>query len=501
MTPGQQSPISPPADWIALTIFVGLFGFVTILGFVAARWKSGNLNRLEEWGLGGRRFGPFITWFLIGGDAYTAYTIIAVPAIVYATGAYGFFALPYAVIIYPLIFLLMPRLWSICKQNNYITVADLVADRYQSKLLAGVTALTGILATMPYIALQLEGMRVVVAALGFTETEIPLAVAFIVLAIYTITSGLRAPAAIAFVKDLLIYVVVFAAVFYLPFKLGGYGAIFAEAERTFAAKGGAGILLRPSQFLPFATLALGSALALMVYPHTITGFLSASGPSAIRKNAIALPAYNLLLGLVGLLGIVAVAAGIHTTQPNAVVPLLIRTYFPSWFTGLSFAAIWIAALVPAAIMSIGAANLFTRNLLKPFLAKDLSERAETNYAKLVSFLVKVGALLFVLCLPTQFAIDLQLFGGIWILQTFPAVVFGLYKNRFHAVDLLLGWIVGMICGTFLAYSSGFKPIFSFSIGAQPFAVYIGLIALSANLAAGAINLFCRRVGKRLNRHA
>src|SRR5919202_3860262 len=151
---------------VALAVFITIFLLVTVLGFLAARWRRGDLGLLNEWGLGGRRFGTVVTWFLLGGDVYTAYTFIAVPAPVFGVGAAGFFALPYTVIVYPLVFLLMPRLWSVARQPGYVTPADFVRGRYGSRGLALATAFTGLLATMPYIALQLVGIQVVIAAMG-----------------------------------------------------------------------------------------------------------------------------------------------------------------------------------------------------------------------------------------------------------------------------------------------------------------------------------------------
>src|SRR5579863_10499187 len=144
-------------NWPALTVFIALFLFVTVLGFVAARWRAADLTQLHEWGLGGRRFGTVVTWFLLGGDLYTAYTFIAVPALVFGKGAIGFFALPYTIIAYPLVFVVMPRLWSVAHKHGYITGADFVRGRYDSGALALAIAVTGLLATMPYIALQLVG--------------------------------------------------------------------------------------------------------------------------------------------------------------------------------------------------------------------------------------------------------------------------------------------------------------------------------------------------------
>src|ERR1700728_1196433 len=160
-----------------------------MLGFVAAHWRKGDLDLLHEWGLGGRRFGTIITWFLIGGDLYTAYTFIAVPALAFGAGAIAFFAVPYTVLVYPFVFLVFPRLWSVSRKHGYITAADFVAGRFGSRGLALAVAVTGIVATMPYIALQLVGIQVVIAAMGVHASgflgELPLIIAFVILAAFT----------------------------------------------------------------------------------------------------------------------------------------------------------------------------------------------------------------------------------------------------------------------------------------------------------------------------
>jgi solute:Na+ symporter, SSS family len=476
--------MSSQINWTAFGVFVFFFVLVTVMGFAASRWQSGGAHKgahLDEWGLGGRNFGTWITWFLVGGDFYTAYTVIAVPALVYAVGAYGFFALPYTIIVYPIVFAIMPRLWHAASRAGHVTAADVVFGRYRSRPLEFAVALTGVVATMPYIALQLVGMEVVIKALGLTG-ELPLAAAFVILALYTYSAGLRAPALIAFVKDLMIYIVVLVAVVLVPMKLGGYGAVFAAANDAFAAKGGAtGLTLKPAQLLPFATLALGSALAAFMYPHTLTGIFAAKSADTIRKNAVFLPAYTILLGLIALLGFMAYAAHLKVASNNDVVPALFNTLFPSWFAGFAFSAIAIGALVPAAVMSIGAANLFTRNFWKPYVNPAVTHAGEEKVAKMVSLVVKLGALAFILFAPTKFALDLQLLGGVWILQTFPSVVFGLFSRWFRAPALLTGWATGMVTGTWLAFSDGVKPVHTFMLGGDSYTMYTGLVALLANV--------------------
>ncbi|WP_027552711.1 monocarboxylate uptake permease MctP [Bradyrhizobium sp. Cp5.3] len=490
-------------DSAAFAVFLVLFILVTGMGFVASRWrKPETLAHLDEWGLGGRKFGTWITWFLVGGDFYTAYTVIAVPALVYAVGAYGFFALPYTIIVYPFVFAVMPVLWKVAKERGYVTAGDVVRGAYGSRGLELAVAATGVLATMPYIALQLIGMEVAIKALGLNG-EVPLVLAFLVLALYTYSSGLRAPALIAFVKDIMIYIVVIAAIAIVPSKLGGYGAIFTAADTAFAAKGSGGILLSPAQIVPYASLALGSALAAFMYPHTLTGIFASSGGNTIRKNAMLLPAYTLLLGLLALLGYMGHAAGLKLASNNDVVPELFKTLFPSWFAGFAFAAIAIGALVPAAVMSIGAANLFTRNFWKVWVDPKVTPAGEAKVAKITSMLVKVGALLAILLMPTQFALDLQLLGGLWILQTLPALVFGLYLNWFSSPALLAGWAVGLAGGSWLAWSDGLKPLHGIDFGAGTVAVYTGVLALALNIVvAVVVNLVLKGLPQaRLSREA
>ncbi len=469
-------------DWAALAVFVLLLGLVTAIGFGAARWRRiKSLSPLEEWGLGGRQFGTWITWFLIGGDIYTAYTMIAVPALVYATGAFGFFAMPYTILLYPFVFAVMPIFWKVAKKNNYMTAADVVYGRYGYRPLELAVALTGVIATMPYIALQLIGIETVFHTLGITG-KLPLIAAFLILALNTYSSGLRAPALIAVVKDTMIYIVVIAAILLIPFKLGGYSAVFETADAAFLAKGSGGILLTPAQFAPYVSLALGSALALFMYPHALTGILASASANTIRKNAILLPAYSTVLALLALMGLMGHAAGLKLTNNNDVVPLLFKTLFPGWFAGFAFAAIAIGAMVPAAIMSIGAANLFTRNFWKAYINPNVTSAGEAKVAKMTSLALVAGALLCILFLPTQFALDLQLLGGLWILQTLPAVIFGLFTGWFRALGLLLGWAAGFLGGSWLAWLNDFKPLHTLHFGSASITLYSGLLALAVNIA-------------------
>jgi SSS family solute:Na+ symporter len=247
-------------------------------------------------------------------------------------------------------------------------------------------------------------------------------------------------------------------------------------------------------------LALGSALALFLYPHSITGVLASRNRDVIKRNMSALPAYSLLLGLIALLGFMAIKSGVKplpgatqgTVDGNTVVPLLFDQQFPDWFAGIAYAAIGIGALVPAAIMSIAAANLFTRNIYKEYLKRDASPQQEAGVSKITSLVVKLGALAFVVFVNPQYAIDLQLIGGVIILQTLPSVALGLYTRWFHRGALITGWLAGMALGMWMLYEipnaaskrahfggSAF-PLSKFGFDTK-WTIYVGLVSVAVNL--------------------
>jgi SSS family solute:Na+ symporter len=430
---------------------------------------------------------------------YTAYTFIAVPALAFGAGAVAFFAVPYTIVLYPIFFLVFPRIWQVCHKHNYITAADFVRGRFGSRWLALAVAVTGIIATMPYIALQLVGLQVVIGGLGLSgsgwASYLPLIIAFAILAAFTRTSGLRAPASIAVVKDTLIYITTVAAIIVIPVKLGGFGKIFAAVPAQKL------LLAVPSgtstgSYSVYVSLALGSAMALLLYPHSMTGILAANNSKVVRRNAAMLPAYSFMLGLLALLGFFALASGVNTMPEfadgfkqfgnNFAVPALLLHSFPDWFVGIAFAAIGIGALVPAAIMSIAAANLFTRNIYKEFMHPRCTEKQESQMAKWVSLIVKFGALLFILFIPTQYAIFFQLLGGILIIQTFPSVIVGLYTRWFNHWALLCGWAAGTAVGGWMFVVMNFTATYPLVIGGWTIPGYIALYTVILNFVVAAV---------------
>ncbi|GKQ38354.1 sodium:solute symporter [Streptomyces sp. A012304] len=477
------------AEGAMTATFLAVIGAASLLAVTARRLRpTDRLPSLEGWALADRRLGPVWTWLLLGGTIFTAYTFTAVPGLAYGNGASAFFAVPYTVIMCPLAFVLLSRLWSVARRHGYVTAADFVRGRYGSPPLALVVALTGILATMPYLALQLLGIRAVLTAGGLyprgAAGDLVMVALFAGLAVATYRHGLRAPAVISALKAVAVFVSLTAVCWLVLRRLGGPGPVFESAARRLGGTDVAHspLMLSPGQQPAYATLALGSALALMMYPHVLTAAFAADGPRTLRKVSVALPVWTGLLALFGFLGVAALATGVEAPPGGAesAVPMLVDRLMPAALAGLVFAAITVGALVPAAVMSIAAATGFVRNVYVEYVHPTATPKRQVRIAKAVSLTAKVGAVAFVFGLRDQDAVNLQLLGGVWILQIFPAVALGLYTARLHPRALLAGWATGMVAGTCLVVREGFSSIATLGFG--PLEIYAGLAALLLNLA-------------------
>jgi SSS family solute:Na+ symporter len=470
--------------------FVSLFVVFIVLGFYGKYWRRGDLNHVHEWALAGRKLGTALVFFLIGADLYTAYSFVAIPSGVFAKGSLYFFAIPYTIIAYGVALVTMPRLWTLAREKGYITASDFVKDRFGSPALAIMIAITGIVAELPYIALQIIGMQSVLTVMfaGFANAqiveEISLFIAFVILAAFTYTSGLRGATLTAVFKDIIIWITVIAVIIVVPISVGGFSHAFSQVNASYVTL--------PSSLMPgYATLALGSALALYLYPHAINGVLSSETAQKLRKSTALLPLYGIGLAILALMGILVYAvpgamnflSGFQASSRGIlVVPTLILYTLPGWFSGIALLGIFVGGLVPAAIMAMAQANLLTRNIIKEF-RPNITSRSEIRITKISSTVFKFVALGFVFLVPATYAISLQLLGGILIAQILPAVLFGLYLKSLKKTPLIIGLLVGIGSGIYMIEAANSFGVLTSSLFSTVFGpIYIAVISLAINLA-------------------
>jgi SSS family solute:Na+ symporter len=472
--------------------FVGLFVLFIVLGFYGKYWRRGDLNNVHEWSLAGRKLGTALVFFLIGADIYTAYTFVAIPSGVFAKGSLYFFAIPYVALTFGIALVTMPRLWSLSREKGYITASDFAKDRFSSKALSILIAITGIISLLPYIALQIVGMQSVLTVMlsgtanSNTVEEISLLTAFVTLAAFTYTSGLRGATLTAIFKDILIWITVIALIVVVPLSIvGGFGTAFKDVKKQ------SYITLSDSLVPGYTTLVLGSALALYLYPHAINGVLSSESAQKLRTSTALLPLYGVGLAIMALMGILvyAVPSAMNflshfpeSSRGILVVPSLILYTMPGWFSGIALLGIFVGGLVPAAIMAMSQASLLTRNIIKE-IKPNMPASSEIRITKISSTAFKFIALGFVFVVPATYAISLQLLGGILIVQILPAVFFGLYvKSSLRKEPLIVGLLVGIFSGIYMVeYTNNFGALTSSLFHTTFGSLYVAVIALVFNL--------------------
>ncbi|MFD2616681.1 sodium:solute symporter family protein [Terrilactibacillus laevilacticus] len=429
---------------------------VIFVGFLAGRDKAAR-SSIEQWSIGGRNFGSLLVWFLVGADIYTAYAFLGMTGYAYSFGAPAFFSIAYAVMCFPIAYFIIPKIWRYASKHNLTTLADYARERFQSKLLGVCVAIVGIVFLIPYICLQLSGITGVVQVAGQGVFENPKAVgtialiiSFILVALYTFFSGLRAPAWTGVIKDLLVWIVLIGMIVTIPYIwFDGWGDMLHQVVTKYPEK----LTLpgtSPNGMLNsfwFGTASFISALALFMWPHGATGALSAKSEDSVRKNTVFLSFYNILLFFVTLLGLIAfMVLPKHPEDPSfanfALLHLIDASYSNPIVQGVMFSTIALASLVPASIMVLAASNLVATNIVKDIFVPNISGEKQTLIARCFVFVITGLALLFGILFP-NYLVQLQLEGVSGTAQLLPAIFLSLYWKNLATTPVLVGLISGI----------------------------------------------------------
>ncbi|MGB3261359.1 sodium:solute symporter family protein [Paenisporosarcina sp.] len=454
---------------LLITSFIVLS--VVLIGFIAGRNKSSR-SSVEEWSVGGRRFGPLLVWLLVGADLYTAYTFLGLTSTAFAAGSIAFFAIPYTIIAFFVSYFYLPKLWEVSKKHNLTTLADYAKGRFDSKFLSLLIAIVGVLMLIPYIDLQLAGIQdtLTVAGTGYINIKVVVIISFLLVALYTFFSGIKGPAYTAVIKDILVWVIMLFLVASIPIiHFGSWGSMIDKIVTdspellTIPTTGPKGIPW-------FLTASLVSGLALFMWAHAVTGVFTAKSADVLRKNAIYLPFYNIVLILVVFLGFAAYLVLPEGSDPRFALLNLIQVSYGGVVQGLAYSTIALASLIPCSIMAIGASNLFANNIYRDFIDPNVKPAKLTMITRSMVFVVIGLALIFGMLFPTAL-VSLQLLGVSGMVQIFPAIVFSLFWRNQTREATIIGLLVGLGV-TFGVYATG-----------NSFGIYEGFWGLLANILA------------------
>ena len=462
---------------------VVIFAFLALALFLGLMARRGQDMDLEQWTVGGRGFGTLFVFLLLAGEIYTTFTFLGGSGWAYGEGGPAFYILSYGCLAYIMSYWLLPVIWRYAKEHRLHSQADFFVKKYDSKALGILVSIVAVVAMVPYLALQFQGLGLIVSAASY-GTISPLVAAIIgtvAVTAYVMVSGIRGSAWTAVIKDVMVLVVVVFLGLYLPITLyGSVGEMFREIQ---AQK--PGFLALPDEGYSvswFVSTVLLTALGFYMWPHYFTSAFSAENDKIFKRNAIFLPLYQLILLFVFFVGFAAVLQIPGLTGENIDLSLLriSKDQFSPLLVGVIGATGLLTALVPGSIILMVASTVLAKNVYGA-LSPSTSERTIGTLAKIMVPVVALVSLWFSQQ-SGQGVVLLLLLGYSLVTQLFPAVIFSLMPNNFVTKwGAAAGIVAGVVTVTYVTVmGTTIGSLFPF----LPQAVAdtnIGIIALLVNL--------------------
>ena len=452
---------------LALVIILGFIVVASLLGVVAgSRIKMD----LENWTVGGRRFGVIIIWLLMAGEIYTTFTFLGASGWAYSKGAPTFYILIYGALAYTLSFFILPPLWRVGKKYGLHTQPDFFLHRYQSRSLGVLVALIGVFSIIPYLQLQLTGLGLIVevASQGAIKSHWAIFFSFLLTSLFVYTSGIRGTAWVSVLKDIMMLAAVGIVGFGVPaIYFGGFGKMFRvllEQKPTHLIFPGStshmGVLWVMSTVLL-------TGLGFYMWPHVFGSVFSAKSDKVIKRNAIIMPLYQLPILLVIAVGLTAFLVLPDLKNGDLAFLALVEKTYPSWFLGFVGAAGAVTAMVPASVLVLFASTLLSKNVYQSIINPRASEEKVMRLSRLLLLVITGLALVFAIFFPNEL-VNLLILGYDGVCQFFPGVVFGLFWKRAQKESILAGLVAGI--GVVMALIlSGHDPFLGLNAG------FVGLV--------------------------
>src|ERR671932_1646139 len=408
-----------------------IFVFLAVAIYLGIRARRGKDMDLEQWSVGGRGFGTIFVFLLLAGEIYTTFTFLGASGWAYGKGGPAFYILSYGALAYVMGYWLLPAVWRYAKENRLHSQSDFFVIKYKSTTLGMIISLVTVVAMVPYLAVQFQGLGIIVseASYGSISSTMAVIIGVAAVTIYVIVSGIHGSAWTSVIKDIMVLAVVVFLGLYLPFALyGGIGEMFREIE---AQKPGFLTLPSEGQSIPwFISTVLLTALGFYMWPHTFGSVFSAQNARVIRRNATYLPLYQLVLLFAFFVGFAAIlqVPGLQGQEADLSLLRVSLAAFDPWIVGLIGAAGLLAALVPGSMLLMTSATVLSKNVYRAF-RPEASEERVVRLAKFLVPVVALAGLVFTLTSGLDLVL-LLLLGYSVVTQLFPALFFSLLPNNF-----------------------------------------------------------------------
>ncbi len=452
---------------IALIIILAVVLISAAVGIYAGRNLEMNL---ENWTVGGRRFGVLLIWLLMAGEIYTTFTFLGASGWAYSKGAPAFYILVYGALAYTLSFFILPVIWRIGKRYGLHTQPDFFIKIYDSRGLGVLVAVIGVFSIIPYLQLQLAGLGFIVevASDGAITSSAAIIVAFVLTCAFVYTSGIKGAAWVAIIKDILMLVAVFIVGFGVPaIYYGGIGkmmdALITKMPEHLVFPGATTNM----DVLWVMSTILVTAMGFYMWPHIFGSAFSAKSARVLKRNAIIMPFYQIPILLIFFVGFTALLVIPGLANGDLAFLELVKKTYPPWFLGFVGAAGAVTAMVPAAILVLFGATLVAKNIYQSGFRPQASEEQVMRLSRIMVIVIMTVSLFFALKFPNEL-VPLLILGYDGVSQFFPGVVFGLFWKRVTKAGVLAGILTGVAVVAALILS-GNDPFLGINAG------FVGLV--------------------------
>lgn len=449
-------------SFVALSWIFGMVIICALIG-LAASWKV-KMN-LEQWTVGGRGFGTLFVWLLMAGEIYTTFAFLGAAGWAYSRGAPTFYILAYGTIAYTISYFLLPPIWRAGKNLKLVSQPDFFVKRYDSRAMGLLTAVIGVAFMIPYLQLQLTGLGIIVetASFGGIDRAPAMIIAFVCVAIFVFTSGIRGSAWTSTIKDVMMVIAVVVVGFGLPsIYHGGVGNMFAKLaaqKPNFLILPGGTTNMDVQWFMSTVIL---TGVGFFMWPHSFASVYTAKHGDTLKHNAMLMPFYQLSMLLLMFVGFTAVLTIPGIKNGDMAFLTLVRQTYPAWFLGFIGAAGAITAMVPSSVILIGASTLLAKNVYQNMINPQASERTVSLLARSIVIFMTLAALYFAIAAPSTL-VKLLLIGYNGVTQFFPAVLLALLWRGATKAGVISGIVVGVGIVAFLTFNQ-MDPFMGFNGG-------------------------------------
>jgi len=436
---------------VALLIILATIVFSAAVGIFAGHKVKMNL---ENWTVGGRRFGVVLIWLLMAGEIYTTFTFLGASGWAYSRGAPTFYILIYGALAYTASFFILPAVWKVGKRFGLHTQPDFFIKRYESRSLGVMVAVIGVVSIIPYLQLQLTGLGFIVevSSNGAIRSNVAILLAFVLTCAFVFTSGIRGTAWVSVIKDVLMIAAVGVVGIGVPrLFFGSHGKMFralVEAHPGHLVFPGATPNL---DVLWVMTTALLTGLGFYMWPHVFGSAFSAKSAETIKKNAVIMPFYQIPILLVFMVGFTALQVMPGLKNGDLAFLELVHKTYPAWFMGFIGAAGAVTAMVPASVLVLFASTLLAKNVYQTGFSPRAGEQTVLRLSRIMVLVIMGFALLFAFYLPNAL-VNLLLIGYDGVTQFFPGVVLGLFWRGVRRSGVIWGLTTGFVLAAVLVFS-------------------------------------------------